>query len=74
MNATIKVPVEWLETIGRLCLAAKSDARLQQLIDGDETGMLIADERVELAALIELSERLSLVRTEASLLLGRRSP
>ena len=73
MNATIKVRVEWLETIGQLCLAAKSDARVQQLMDGDSAGRLTADERVELAALIELSERLSLVRTEASFLLGRRS-
>lgn len=72
MNATIKVPVEWVEAIGQLCLTAKRDARFQQLVDGDIAGKLNADERAELEALIELNERLSLVRTEALLLLGRR--
>lgn len=72
MNTTIDAPVEWVETIGRLRLSGKSDERLQQLMDRNNEGELDAKEREELESLVELSERLSLVRAEALLLLGRR--
>ena len=72
MNTTIDAPVEWVETIGQLRLPSKADGRLQQLMDRNNEGGLAADEREELESLVELSERLSLVRAEALLLLGRR--
>jgi len=72
MNTTIDAPVEWVETIGQLRLPSKADDRLQQLMDRNNEGELAADEREELESLVELSERLSLVRAEALLLLGRR--
>lgn len=72
MSTTIDAPVEWVETIGRLRLPGKSDVRLQQLMDRNNEGELDAEEREELESLVELSERLSLVRAEALLLLGRR--
>ena len=72
MNTTIDAPVEWVETIGQLRLPSKADDRLQQLMDRNNEGELAAGEREELESLVELSERLSLVRTEALLLLGRR--
>ncbi|BBO30858.1 hypothetical protein [Lacipirellula parvula] len=72
MNTTVDAPVEWVETIGQLRLPTKSDERLQQLMDRNNEGQLAAGEREELESLVELSERLSLVRAEALLLLGRR--
>jgi len=72
MNTTIDAPVEWVETIGQLRLPSKANDRLQQLMDRNNEGQLAAGEREELESLVELSERLSLVRAEALLLLGRR--
>lgn len=72
MNTTIDAPVEWVETIGQLRLPSKADDRLQQLMDRNNEGELAAGEREELESLVELSERLSLVRAEALPLLGRR--
>ncbi len=72
MSATIDAPLEWVETVGRLRLPAKSDARLQVLMDRNTEGLISVEELAELESLVELSERLSLVRAEAVLLLGRR--
>ena len=73
MSTTISAPAEWVETIGELRLPSKSDGRLQQLMDRNNEGALSPSEREELEALVELSERLSLVRAEALQLLGRQS-
>jgi hypothetical protein len=71
MSATIPAPAEWVEAIGELRLPSKTDLRLQQLMDRNNEGELSPPEREELEALVELSERLSLVRAEALQLLGR---
>ena len=71
MNTTISAPAEWVATIGELRLPSKADERLQQLMDRNNEGALSPSERDELEALVELSERLSLVRAEALQLLGR---
>lgn len=74
MSATIDAPVAWVETVGRLTLPSKSNERLQSLMDRHNDGQLSEAERAELESLVELSEKLSLVRGEALLLLGRRPP
>lgn len=71
MDSTIPAPAEWVATIGELRLPSKTDSRLQQLMDRNNDGQLSVAEREELEALVELSERLSLVRAEALHLLGR---
>jgi hypothetical protein len=71
MDTTIPAPAEWVATIGELRLPSKADMRLQQLMDRNNEGELSTSEREELEALVELSERLSLVRAEALQLLGR---
>jgi hypothetical protein len=73
MNATIDAPLEWVQTVGQLRLPAKTDARLQELMDRNNEGALSPAERAELDSLVELSEQLSLVRAEALHLLGRAS-
>ena len=72
MHATIPAPEDWVESIGQLRLPSKSDIRLQQLMDRNTEGELTPSERDELESLVELSERLSLVRAEALHLLGRK--
>lgn len=71
MAAVISAPVEWIESVGDLKLPAKADTRLQELMDRNNEGQLSDSERRELEALVELSERLSLVRAEALHLLGK---
>jgi hypothetical protein len=71
MDSLISAPAEWVESIGKLSLPSKTNRHLQQLMDRNNEGQLSSAERDELEALVELSERLSLVRAEALQLLGR---
>jgi hypothetical protein len=71
MKTPVDAPVEWVEPIGQLRLPTKTDMRLQQLMDRNTEGRLAVGEREELESLVELSERLSLIRAEALLLLSR---
>ena len=72
MSSTIDAPLEWVESVGNLRLPPKTDQRLQQLMDRNNEGLLTEAERSDLESLVELSERLSLVRAEALHLLGRK--
>ena len=65
MNTVIAAPVDWIESVGNLRFPSKADRRLQELMDRNNEGLLTAGEREELEALVELSERLSLVRAKA---------
>lgn len=71
LSTTIDAPVEWVEAVGNLRFPPKANQRLQELMDRNNDGLLSPAERVELESLVELSERLSLVRAEALHLLGR---
>ncbi len=72
MGRTIDVPLRWVEDVATLVLPEKADQHLQQLMDRNNEGLLSDQDRTGLAALVELSERLSLVRSEALHLLGRK--
>jgi hypothetical protein len=72
MSAVIEAPVEMMEAVAALRLPAKADRRLQELMDRNNESSLSADEKAQLEALVELSERLSLVRAQALQLLGRK--
>lgn len=72
MNAFIPAPTTWIESVGQLRLPPLTDQHLQSLMDRNTEGQLTPGETAELAALAELSERLSLVRAEALMLLGRK--
>lgn len=72
MRSTIDAPLEWVETVGNLRLPPRADQRLQELMDRNNEGLLTEAERSDLESLVELSERLSLVRAEALHLLGRK--
>lgn len=68
----ISAPSDWVETVSQLQFPLKADRRLAQLMDRNNEGLLTPPEREELESLVELSERLSLVRAEALRLLGRK--
>ena len=71
MVTTVEAPLEWVESVSDLRLPPRANERLQHLMDANTEGLLTDTERVELEALVELSERLSLVRAQALRLLGR---
>ena len=64
--------MDWVESVGNLRLPPKTDRRLQELMDRNNEGQLTGSEQADLEALVELSERLSLVRAGALHLLGRK--
>ncbi len=70
--STIDAPLEWVETVGELRLPPRADQRLQELMNRNNEGLLTEPERADLESLVELSERLSLVRAEALHFLGRK--
>lgn len=72
MAATIDAPLDWVQSVGDLRLPLKTDRRMQELMDRNNEGLLDESDRQELESLVELSERLSLVRAEALALLGRQ--
>ncbi len=72
MAAVISAPLELIETISEFKLPAKTDRRLQELMDRNTEGCLADSDRPELEALVELSERLSLIRAQALHLLGKQ--
>ncbi len=71
--STIAAPLEFVKALADLRFPQKTDERLQGLMDRNTEGQLAEAEREELESLVELSERLSLVRAQALHLLGRKS-
>lgn len=72
MSASIDAPLERVESVCDLRLPPNSDKRLQELMDRSNDRLLSEVERAGLESLVELSERLSLVRGGALHLLGRQ--
>lgn len=73
VTTTVSAPIDGIESISKLRIPAKSDRRLQVLMDRNNDGQLSNTERDELESLVEVSESLSLVRAKALHLLGRKS-
>jgi hypothetical protein len=71
MSAVLEAPVTFVESLADLRFPPKTDELLQRLMDRNTEGQLSTAEREELEGLVELSERLSLLRAQALLLLGR---
>jgi len=71
MSAVIQAPLEMIESVAALRFPPQADRRLQLLMDRNTEGMLTDEERQELAALVELSEAMSLVRARALHILGK---
>jgi hypothetical protein len=69
---TVEAPLEMVEGLAELRFPPKTDALLQRLMDRNTEGQLTEAERIELEALVELSERLTLLRAQALRVLGRK--
>ena len=67
----MEAPLEMVETVAALRLPPTVNQRFQRLMDRNNDGTLTLDERDELSALVELSEVISLARSQALRLLGR---
>ena len=67
---TVSAPADWVKSVSELRLPQGADLRLQELMDRNTEGNLNKTDREELEVLVELSERLSLVRSQALLVLG----
>jgi hypothetical protein len=72
MTSTVPAPVDWIESVGNLRFPARTDSRLQELMDRNNDGTLQQKEREEMESLVELSEQLSLIRAEALQILGKQ--
>lgn len=70
--SVIQAPRELVEAIADLRLPPKTDQRLQELMDRNTNGLLTEAERADLESLVEMSERISLLRAQALHLLGRK--
>jgi hypothetical protein len=71
MTGEVQAPRELIESVADMRFPAKTDARLTWLMNRNTNGQLSVTEREELESLVELSERMSLVRAEALRVLGR---
>ncbi len=71
MAETVQVSEEWIKSVTELTFPASTDHRLQVLMDRNNEGLLSTDEKLELKALAEMSEELSLVRAQAFRFLKR---
>lgn len=70
-TAVVQAPLTMVENLAELRLPPQADRLLQRLMDRNTEAALTPDEREELEALVELSERIALVRSQALRLLGR---
>ena len=70
-GATVEAPIELVTSLADLQFPRKIDTHLQILVDPNTEGYLSESERVELEALVELSETISLLRAQALRALGR---
>ena len=71
MASVIEAPISMVESVAALRLPPRADRRLQSLMDRNTNGNLSGDEREEFEALVELSQKMSLVRAQALHILGR---
>ena len=71
MGAEVPLPNDFVEALCELRFPAKTDERLQRLMDRNTEGLLSTEERNELDSLVELGETMSLIRARALKSLGR---
>ena len=72
MGDEIRIPREMMEEVAALRLPARTDKRMQELMDRNNDGRLNPSEREELESLVEMSETISLMRAKALRFLGRK--
>jgi hypothetical protein len=71
MSRTVEIPLDLLEEFAQLELPLSTQEALSRLMDKNSEGQLTPEERGELQALVELNERVSVLKGRARLLLGK---
>jgi hypothetical protein len=71
MSGEVPAPRELIESVADMRFPAKTDERLTWLMGRNTEGQITPTERAELESLVELSERISLIRAQALRVLGR---
>lgn len=69
MAQTIEIPIQFLEEMANFQFPGSTQERLDCLMDKNNEGLLEEDERQELWALVDINERVSLLKGKALLLL-----
>ena len=69
---TVGAPLELIEALAEFRFPEKLDGHLRELMDRNTEGQLSEAQRKDLEALVELSERMALLRGQALRLLGRK--
>jgi hypothetical protein len=72
MTTVLEAPVEMVEAVAALRVPPLGDRRMQFLMERNTDGKLNPEHKVELENLVELSKIMSLVRSQALHLLGRK--
>ena len=72
MSAMIEAPMDLMEAVAHLRLPPHADRQLQELMNANNNGALTDWERDQLAALVEWSETVSLLRARALHILGEQ--
>jgi hypothetical protein len=73
MPETIEAPLDFVQELAAFQFPASTQERLDRLMERNAEGVIEPAEREELKALVELNERLSILKGRALLLLGRTS-
>lgn len=69
MPQTIQAPFEYIEELAHLEFPSSTRGKLRNLMDRNSEGTITQEEKRDLRALVELSERLALIRGQAKVLL-----
>lgn len=72
MTAIAQTADEVLDELASLRLPDRTIQKLQDLMDSNNEGQLTETERSDLESLVELSERIAILRGKALILLGRK--
>ncbi len=73
MSKTVEAPSDFMEELADFKFPPSTQRRLTQLMDKNNEGTLTAEEREDLKALVEISERMALLKGRAMLILGRKN-
>ncbi len=69
MSRTVEIPLELLEEVAQFEFPSTTQEALERLMDKNNEGQLSEEERRGLQALVDLNEKVALLRGRASLAL-----
>lgn len=73
MSITIETPVELLREMAQFEFPPSTQEKLNQLMEKNTEGNLTEPEKKELRALVDINERVSIIKAQAKLLLAQNN-